>query len=373
MQVVDSLDIGGMESVAVNYANQLAQRGIVSSICSTRRSGPFQARLSQNVAHLDLERHGIVDFRALRRFIRFIQAQNVDVIHAHGTALFFCSLSTLFCTKPKLVWHDHFGRYATEERPSWLYRLAMKRVNGVIAVNEPLADWARSKLRVPATRVWYVPNFVIQPAPLPDIPDLPGQPGKRIVCVANLRPEKGHLVLIDALREVVAAEPQACVLIVGSDANRSHATRIRDRIQHHGLENHVFIMGSRGDVSSILCACDIGVLSSISEGLPLALLEYGEAGLPTVATRTGQVPEVLDNGRAGLLVSPGEPVGLAEALLSLLRSSGLRRELGASLRHRVRDKYSQSTAMDQIGNIYETVLGPQLSRKVERDESKAVQ
>jgi glycosyltransferase involved in cell wall biosynthesis len=345
-----------MESVAVNIANLLAQRGIASSICSTRRSGPLQARLSQNVNYLNLERHGLVDCRALRRFIRFLQDQHVDVIHAHGTALFFCSLSTLFCTKPKLVWHDHFGRYATEERPSWLYRLAMRRVAGVIAVNEPLADWARSKLRVPATRVWYVPNFVIQSATAPEFPDLPGQPGKRIVCVANLRPEKGHLILIDALREVVTVEPQACVLIVGSDANRSHTTKIRERIHHHGLENHVFILGSRSDVSSILCACDIGVLPSISEGLPLALLEYGVAGLPAVATRIGQVPEVLDEGRAGILVPPGQAADLAAALIGLLESEDSRRKLGAVFRQRVQEHFSETAIIDQVLRVYENVL-----------------
>ena len=74
--------------------------------------------------------------------------------------------------------------------------------------------------------------------------------------------------------------------------------RVQERIQQHGLESHVFLLGSRSDVPSILSGCDIGVLSSASEGMPLALLEYGVAGLPTVATRVGQVPEILDEGRA---------------------------------------------------------------------------
>src|SRR5207249_5545647 len=134
-------------------------------------------------------------------------------------------------------------------------------------------------------------------------------------------------------------------------ANREHSDRVRARIQQVGLSHQVFLLGSRSDVPSILRASDIGVLSSASEGMPLALLEYGMAGLPTVATRVGQVPEVLDQGRAGILVEPGRLEELATALLSLLRSAELRAKLGQELKRFVRAHYSQAAVMDQIVRI----------------------
>ena len=102
--------------------------------------------------------------------------------------------------------------------------------------------------------------------------------------------------------------------------------------------------------------CRFLVLSSADEGFPLALLEYGTAGLPTVATAVGQCAEVLDEGRAGILVPPGAPGQLAEALLALLQSPAQRTVLGKQLHQRVQAVYSPSHIVEQICQIYDTLL-----------------
>jgi len=355
IQVVDSLQLGGLESVAVNLANLLSGREVRSCLCATRMGGPLESCLSDGVQRLSLQRKGLIDPAALRRLVRFIRVNQLALVHAHGTALFFSRLAKLFVPQLKIIWHDHFGRYATEERPAWLYRLATKRVAGVIAVNEVLADWARRKLRMPTDRVWYVPNCV--PEPTGDQrADLPGVAGKRIVCVANLRPEKDHLTLVEAIAEVVKTEPAASFLLVGTESSRDHMERVRQRIQQRNLAPQIFLLGSRTDVASILRACDVGVLSSVSEGMPLAILEYGMAGLAVVATQVGQVPDILDGGSAGVIIPPKDPHALSRALLDLLRSAPRRETLGRRLQQRVRQKYSESAILGQILRIYATVL-----------------
>ena len=93
MQVVDSLQLGGMESVAVNYANELSRRGFKSCLCPTRAPGPLQERLVGTLPHLDLRRRGRVDLAALRRMVAYIKKNRVDILHAHGTAIFFSALA----------------------------------------------------------------------------------------------------------------------------------------------------------------------------------------------------------------------------------------------------------------------------------------
>src|SRR5258708_37300781 len=127
MQVVDSLQLGGMESVAVNFANLLPQRGVRSFLCSTRCGGPLEKRLSNSAEYLDLRRRALIDFAALRRFVRCLNNNRIRILHAHGSALFFSSLASLFVPKLKVIWHDHFGRYATEERLACVFRLATSR------------------------------------------------------------------------------------------------------------------------------------------------------------------------------------------------------------------------------------------------------
>lgn len=355
MQVLDSLAVGGLESVAMSLANRLSERGIRSFLCTTRMGGPLAERVLSGVGRLSLHRRGFVDPAALRRLIRFIREHQVDLMHAHGTALFFSVLTKLFVPRVRLVWHVHFGCLATEARPVWLFRLAARRASGVIAVNEQLAAWTKTKLKVPPDRVWHVPNGVAEPINGHAV-ELPGVPGKRIVCVANLRPEKSHATLIEAMTHVLRVQPQAALLLVGSETNQGQARRVRQLIEQNGLGKRVFLLGSRNDVSSVLRGCDIGVLSSVSEGMPLGLLEYGMAGLPAVATRVGQIPDMLGQGQAGALVPPRQPAELGRALADLLGSRERRARLGQALRQRVRERYGEAAFVDRVLNIYQTVL-----------------
>lgn len=344
MQIVDSLSPGGLERVAVNIANYLPTEKYESHLCTTRADGPLEEVVLPAVQRLRLKRTGRFDLGAICRLKNYILEHNIRILHVHGSSLF---LATLIHSPAAVLWHDHFGRYATEERPAWLYRLATRRAAGVIAVNQPLVEWSLRRLKVPADRVWYVPNFVSEPPENIEVPALPGKPGSRIVCVANLRPEKDHLTLLAAMRAV----PDAHLILVGQAGNPDYLQRVKDAMPN----GSVTWLGTRTDVAAILRGCDIGVLSSASEGLPLALIEYGMNGLPAVATRVGQCAEVLDEGRAGVLVAPGSPDALAAALTGLLREPGRRKQLGQTLQERVRRQYSAGPVMEKVCEIYSKI------------------
>ena len=357
MQVTDTLAVGGAERIAVSFANALPRDRFSSHLCTTRAAGPLAALLHGDVRRLDLCRRTTLDIKALVRARSYILEKGISVLHAHGTAVYFAVASAFLARNCLVVWHAHYGRQAEQTRAPWPLRLAARRVAGIIAVSSPLAEWARTRLGVPADRVWCVPNFVVEPLRSPEPPALPGTPGKRIVCVANLRPEKDHLTLLDAMKQVVGFEPAASLLLVGCEADPAQAAKVKEQIQHDGLAGHVFLLGSRNDVGSILRGCDIGVLSSSSEGMPLALLEYGLAGLPVVSTAVGQCAEVLAGGRAGVLVEPHQPDKLAAALVKLLTAEDLRRTLGKVFKDRVTLEYGERTAVSRICGIYEKVLG----------------
>jgi len=238
-----------------------------------------------------------------------------------------------------------------------LYRFAATRVSAVIAVNHPLADWSRRKLHVRNDRVWYIPNFTTESPASSSRPELPGTPGARIVCVAHLRPQKDHGTLIRAFALAVERVPNAHLLIVGFESDRTYADGLRALIAKLGLAGRVSFLGERDDIGAILSQCDIGVLSSSSEGFPLSLVEYGEAGLAAVSTDVGECGEVLDDGRAGVLVMPGDPVPMGAALTTLLTTPQRRTVLGAALRSRVRTLYRSGPIVEQICQIYDTVAG----------------
>lgn len=258
----------------------------------------------------------------------------------------------------KVIWHDHFGAYDTERRRPLLYRIAATRLATVIAVSQPLADWAGTALHLPADKVKYIPNFVTEPPASPAIPDVPGTKGSRIVCVANLRPQKDHLTLLAAMAMVATQRPDAHLILLGGSVDAAYTEHLQRVIANKGLQTRVSWLGSHPNVPAILKECSIGVLSSASEGLPLALLEYGMAGLPTVATRVGQNAEVLDHGTAGIIVPPSDPVALAEAILSLLRSDDLARSLSGRFSSWVRDRYGAHTRIADIVELYDGMIPP---------------
>ncbi|MFN7926772.1 MAG: glycosyltransferase [Blastocatellia bacterium] len=358
LHLTDTLAAGGLERVAVNLVNALPRERYQPYLGTTRNEGPLAGLIAADVRRLSLQRRRTLDVAAIQRLARYVCHHDIRLIHAHGTALFMARAAAALCRRVAVIWHDHYGRYLEHERPVWLYRAATMNIGGVIAVNEPLATWARRRLNVPAARVWYVPNFVSPKLPPDPVPELPGCAVKRIVCVANLRPQKDHLTLIRAMKIVVQTVPDAQLLLVGGAGDMAHLLRIQARAQNLHLTNHISWLGERHDVEAIQRACQIGVLSSASEGLPLALIEYGMAGLAVVATNVGQCAEVLDDGRAGRLVPPGQPEALAAALIALLQQPAQARVLGEALQQRVRAHYSADVVMRQISHIYEQVVAP---------------
>jgi len=350
MQMIDALAMGGAERVAVNIANALPQERYRPHVCATRAGGPLAGELAPHVPLLPLNRRGRFDWTALRRLARYVDEHEIRLVHAHSTSLFTAALLRLLRPKLRLVWHDHYGGDLAA-RPVWPYRLMARRAHAVIAVNDALAQWARDRLRVPAGKVHFLRNFAVAPVnPAPA--ELPGAAGKRMICVANFRPQKDHATLLEAMARVAAKEPEARLFLVGAEVDEAVVAKVRETIERSGLNQQVSVLGARRDVAGLLAACDVGVLSSRSEGLPLSLIEYGLAGLAAVAARVGQCAEVLDEGRAGALVEPGDAPALAEALLALLANPARSRELGAALKRRVQAHFGVAPFMARLEEIY---------------------
>jgi glycosyltransferase involved in cell wall biosynthesis len=365
LHVVDALYIGGAERVAINLVNLLPQDRFTPYLCSTRAEGPLSSFVAPHVTRLCLERRGRLDPTALRQFCEFVADRDIRIVHAHASALFFARLAAALSRRCSLIWHDHYGRSDFGDRPAWLYRLATRGVAGVIAVNQTLANWCSGHLRLPKERVWYIPNLVPSgdPTDAGDYLTLPGEPGKRLVCVANFRPQKDHPNLLRAMALAAGQVSGAHLFLVGDSADPAYVASIRAQISDLGLDGAVTYMGPRNDVPAILRGCDIGVLGSASEGLPLALLEYGRAGLAAVATSVGQCPEVLDNGYAGILVRPGSPEDLGRALVRLLRNGEERAHYAARFQSRVDDIYHPRRIMGRVCDVYETVLRAERTRR----------
>lgn len=354
IQLIDTLDAGGAERVAVNLANALARRGYQSYLCATRRGGPLEKEIDPGVRFILLGRKNRWDVGAVLRLRQLIRRERIQIIHAHSSSLFIGSLASLL-TGSRLVWHDHYGPGSTYSRPAWLYRMTSRRVDRVFTVTRTLADWATRVLGISAAQVQYLPNFVIGRKTPQTTCDLPGTAGHRIVCVANIRPVKDQIVLLQAMQILQQRQPEAHLLLVGAASDSAYYAAAEAERQSLHLEDRVTFLGKRDDVAQILAGSDIAVLASRFEGFPLAVLEYGRANLPVVATNVGECAEILDHGSAGILVEPGSSQALAAALNGLLCDPHKRSFLGERLAQRVETIYSEAAIMTTILHEYRII------------------
>ncbi len=364
LHVTDALAAGGAERMAVNLVNRLPRDRYTPHLCATRNEGVLAAEVREDVGRLALHRtHRMRDLTALRLLVRYIRSESIEIVHAHGTSLFIAAAAMPFIRGTRLVWHDHLGaNMATRERYRRVYRWAGRRSDHIITVSHVLATWDSVELGLPRDRVTTVANFVVPPerdVDITPISDLPGVSGRRLVCVANFRPQKDHLMMLRAMARVVEVLPDAHAFLLGAPVDVDVERSVVTQITALGLEDNVTLLGARPDVARVLASCDLGVLSSSSEGFPLALLEYGVAELAVIATEVGECAAILDHGKAGRLVPAGDDEAMAAVVLELFRSPRVARTLAERLHRRIDERFSADAVLAQVEAIYHTVLvGP---------------
>lgn len=354
LHLTDTLEAGGAERMCVQLANALAENGWRVEVCATRRGGPLAGLLRDPVRLLELRRRGRFDVGALWRLRQHVRREGIRILHAHGTAVFLAAAVKMTTRGVRVVWHDHCGAHASLGWPAWFYRPLRPWVAAVLAVNGKLARWAVERLGFREEQVRVAPNFAAGADGAPAAEDLPGEAEFRIVQVANLRPQKDHATMLRAMARIAREEPRAHLLLAGEANDRNYAEEMRKLAVELGVADHVTFLGPRADVGRVLAGCDIGVLSSRSEGLPVALLEYGEAGLAVVTTDVGDCREVVEG--AGRVVAAGDDAGMAEAVLAYSRDPEARRADGAKLRERVRARWSREAAVRELEEVYAKVL-----------------
>jgi glycosyltransferase involved in cell wall biosynthesis len=173
----------------------------------------------------------------------------------------------------------------------------------------------------------------------------------RLVMVGRLQAPKDPITLVRALALVSARDLEA--VLVGDGPQRA---AVADEIQRLGLDSAVRLLGERTDVQELLATADVFVLSTRSEGLPLSVLEAMAAGLPVVASDVGGIPELVADGVSGVLVPPGDPDALAEAIERLLENSPLAQQLGLAGRRRVLENFDLEAVREAHLALYRRML-----------------
>lgn len=386
LHVISNLDIGGAQEVVRSLAPAQAAAGAQVQV-ATLRDGPLRSSLESSglqVRVIGERRRSLVrdpraaaELHALHAGLaRLVDEHRVDVVQTHllRSLDFLSLLLRRRPSHPSIIWTFHNARL--DLRPDqvdqrWLlgpkraayrllYRRASRLAGALVAVSTDVEASLRARLGVDAPVVT-IPNGVDVDRYVAAEPssDLRQQLAMRddellVVCVAKLHEQKGHRHLIGALGRMAGAGGSVRVALLGDGPLRRDLEKAAAEAGHAG---RVHFLGNRADIPAVLAAADAFVLPSLWEGLPMALLEAMAAGLPVVATSVSGTRQVVEDGRTGVLVPPGDEAALATALSRVAGDAELRRRLGAAGREHVQAEYSVSRQAQRHLELYRKCRG----------------
>jgi glycosyltransferase involved in cell wall biosynthesis len=315
--------------------------------------------------------------RAVSRLSRLLENGTTDLVHVHnGKCALLARCAVARAGRGTLVASQHFISPARTRRRGLWAKVARrahcwvdKRVSRWVSISAAVGDGIVLRGDTSARKIRLVFNGVTGGAPheldriearavlgLPcDIPIL--------VCIARLEPEKGHEVLLNALRMLSREKADFLVLLVGEG---SLEAAITERIRALGISGRVRMVGQQPDVSTWLRAADALVLPSPEEPFGLVLLEAMCREIPVVAAAAGGPLEILEGG-SGLLFAPDDPRDLAFKLFQLLRQPELRKRLAKAGHSRWAEKFSVDRMTREMRGVYEEALGMGAGKGASRD------
>jgi glycosyltransferase involved in cell wall biosynthesis len=364
-----ALEGGGAERFLVELARRVPrERFEVKVVCLTRK-GSFAPDLeSAGVSVISLEKRIGLDPLILPRLIGLFRSERPAIVNTHlWTADLWARLAAVIARVPRIVVTEQNVDLWKGSVHRAIDRVLFLATDLVICVSDEVRAFYR-ELGVPESRMRVLPN-AIDLAPFaaagPREPR-PGEPdGFVFLCVGRLHPQKGHAVLLDAVRLLCdSGERRFRLLLAGEGPLRQD---LAARAEALGVAEHVHFLGFRSDVPDLLQKCDVMILPSLYEGLPLAVLEAMAAARPVIATQVGGNAGVLEHGVHGLLVPPQDASALAAAMGRLLGDPSGARGMGERGRSRVAERYDIDRVAAETYALFEECIGSNMSSPDRRE------
>lgn len=343
--VIDSMEVGGAETLVATLCRIQRRMGHDPSVHCLFRGGKLGERLAAEGVPVYLHGPGPI-WRAGMRLYRRFREEPPAVVHCHNAtatiagapAARMAGIRPVISTRHGMV---PPGRFFRREIKFWL---AARLCGFVVAVCETARDNLRRGPAAIPESIVTIYNCAAAPVRTGD-----GAPvekdGFTLINVARHSAEKDLAALLEALAIARRERPDLRLWLLG---NGALTEGLKAKAAALGLEKHVSFPGERSDVGDWLCTADLFVMSSVSEGLPVALLEAMAAGVPQIVTCVGGMPEVVRISGGGVVVPPRDPAALAAAVIELAGDPRRLSDLGA----RSRRCYEQRFTPERMGSEY---------------------
>jgi len=358
LQLIDSLDTGGAEKMVSSLSLHLKSQGFGVHIACLREKGKMpvaEERFQQaGVDIVELKKPDGFSPRTVAALARYVRKYRFDVVHAHNPlVLHYAVLASRICRVPVIITVHGISTLYMQLWAQKLFWTSCRLTDRIVPVCRAVEDAIRQQHSLKSSQLAVIPNG-IEVNELIDIPRRAPDGGIVFGTVGRLVSVKDQQNLLRAFAMVVRQNPRCRLEIAGDGELREQLERLAGELAIAGA---VRFHGLRSDIPRLLAGFDIFVLSSLSEGLPLTLLEAMAAGLPVICTSVGGMVEVVESAGCGWLCPPGKPAALAHAMCESAGRGDLA-ETGARGRAAVLRRYSVSAMAANYQALFGELIAP---------------
>lgn len=368
-------DTGGAKTHVLNLLRELNQSIDAQLFCF--RKGDFSEDAERMGIPIQVIESGnpIVGLRELKRLIG---DQKIDIIHCHGARgnlmgnLIKKHLNAPVITTVHSDYRlDYLGRPVARLSYGTTNMLALRRVNYYIGVSDPMTDILIDR-NFPADRIFTIYNGIDFKTPISTVPKeeflrslgVEYREGDVVAGIAaRLDPVKDYPTLLKAMKLAIERCPNLRLVAAGDGEDLK---MLQNMAKSLGIADRVCFAGWVKDINSFYNAIDINLLTSLSETFPYALTEGARMHRATIASRVGGVPVLIDDGRNGLIFTPGDENQLAECLVKLASDKALRTDMGEQMYKKASTEFSIDRMVEHQLEIYRSVL----EREARKQEKK---
>jgi glycosyltransferase involved in cell wall biosynthesis len=350
----------GAERVAVTLSAAIEDAGstsIVGVFHNTVRNSHLEALDQARLYGLKAERipcQGRIDKSTIQVIRGIVERYHIDVIHCHGIKP---NLYAYLAARDDIALVSTCHLWVFDSTKDWvisaLERCMLHGVDRVVAVSDHIIP----QLRRFGVRAEIIYNGIdLEPFrnPPSDLRQGMGWYGRPVIgAIGRLAPQKGLKYLLQAAPRVLQDNPDALFVFVGDGPERQS---LEADARTLGIQDAVSFLGVREDIPAILASIDVLAMPSLSEGLPMALLEAMASSRAVVASGVGAIPHVIEDKVNGIILAPGDVRGLETALLNLLKSRELRVTFGNNARETVESRFSAASMAKQYLDVYREAI-----------------
>jgi glycosyltransferase involved in cell wall biosynthesis len=369
LHLIDSGGLYGAENVVINLSSGLKKEGhrsVIGCFSYPNKARPDIAAKAQSLGleTVIFELKNKFDFFCAHTIAAYCKKNNIALIHSHGyKPSLFCLTLKMFYRMPYVVTcHLWYVRNARLQIYVFLEKISMLFASRVIGVSEEItgqlqkAGIRNNKLKTILNGIDLAVSGTAEPY---DETRLRSSLGLRknsfiIGSLGRLTEQKDYGTFIRAAAELLKERQDIEFIIAGNGELQANLAEFSQQL---GIADRVHLLGFRDDKEALLRLMDIFVLSSLDEGLPIAMLEAMGLRLPVIVTKVGGIPKVIKNGENGILIEKQNPLQLAEAILLLINNDHMKESLGDNAFKTVRDRYSNERMTAEYIEEYRKACG----------------